>query len=80
MLSLSIGERPVSCVLTRLSVCPLCSKTISACLTRLYQSVAELIRWADQVMLQGVAPDSKESTASVTTVIRAVLDGIKVRK
>ncbi|XP_036955476.1 rap guanine nucleotide exchange factor 1-like isoform X1 [Acanthopagrus latus] len=53
------------------------SKTISACLTRLYQSVAQLIRWADQVMLQGVAPDNKESTASVTTVIRAVLDGIK---
>ncbi|KAK2838238.1 hypothetical protein Q5P01_015450 [Channa striata] len=53
------------------------SKTVSACLTRLYQSVAQLIRWADQVMLQGVAHDNKESTASVTTMIRAVLDGVK---
>ncbi|XP_070759837.1 rap guanine nucleotide exchange factor 1-like [Enoplosus armatus] len=53
------------------------SKTIASCLTRLYQSVAQLIRWTDQVMLQGVAHDSKESTASVTTMIRAVLDGVK---
>ncbi|XP_039979137.1 rap guanine nucleotide exchange factor 1-like isoform X2 [Xiphias gladius] len=52
-------------------------KTISACLTRLYLSLAQLIHWADQVMLQGVAHDNKESTASVTTVIRAVLDGVK---
>lgn len=40
--------------------------------------MAELIRWADQVILQGIAHDIKESTASVTTLIRAVLDGIKV--
>ncbi|XP_076586384.1 rap guanine nucleotide exchange factor 1-like isoform X2 [Chaetodon auriga] len=53
------------------------SKTVSSCLARLYHSVAQLIRWADQVMLQGVVPDNKESTASVTTVIRAVLDGVK---
>ncbi|XP_035514874.1 rap guanine nucleotide exchange factor 1-like, partial [Morone saxatilis] len=53
------------------------SKTVSSCLTRLYQSVAQLIRWADQVMLQGVAPDNKESTASVPMMIRAVLDGVK---
>lgn len=59
-------------------VCPLCSVAVSSCLTRLYCSVAELIRWADQVILQGVAHDNKESAASVTTLIRAVLDGIKV--
>ncbi|XP_042278118.1 rap guanine nucleotide exchange factor 1-like isoform X2 [Thunnus maccoyii] len=53
------------------------SKTVSACLARLHRSLAELIRWCDQVMLQGVATDNKESTASVTTVIRAVLDGVK---
>ncbi|KAM9360729.1 rap guanine nucleotide exchange factor 1-like [Symphorus nematophorus] len=53
------------------------SKSITSCLTRLYQSVAQLIRWADQVMLQGVDQDKKESTASVTKVIRAVLDGVK---
>ncbi|XP_070689843.1 rap guanine nucleotide exchange factor 1-like isoform X2 [Pempheris klunzingeri] len=53
------------------------SKTISSCLTRLYQSVAQLIRWADQVMLQGVSHDNKESAASATTVIRVVLDGVK---
>ncbi|XP_078027240.1 rap guanine nucleotide exchange factor 1-like isoform X3 [Epinephelus lanceolatus] len=53
------------------------SKTVSSCLTRLYSSLAELIRWADQVMLQGVVSGNKESTASVTTVIRAVLDGVK---
>uniref|UniRef100_UPI0037E96D3A rap guanine nucleotide exchange factor 1-like n=1 Tax=Semicossyphus pulcher TaxID=241346 RepID=UPI0037E96D3A len=53
------------------------SKTISSCLARLYQSVAQLIRWVDQVMLQGVAQDNKESKASVTTAIREVLDGVK---
>ncbi|XP_068999720.1 LOW QUALITY PROTEIN: rap guanine nucleotide exchange factor 1-like [Embiotoca jacksoni] len=53
------------------------SKTVSACLTRLYRSLAQLIRWADQVMLQGVSSDNKESTESVTTVIRAVLDCVK---
>ncbi|KAK5910616.1 hypothetical protein CesoFtcFv8_004437 [Champsocephalus esox] len=53
------------------------SETVSSCLTRLYLSVAQLIRWADHVMLQGVAHSNKESTASVTTVIRVVLDGVK---
>ncbi|XP_017292094.1 rap guanine nucleotide exchange factor 1 [Kryptolebias marmoratus] len=53
------------------------SKTVSACLTRLYRSVAQLIHWANQVMLQGVTQDDKESTESVTTVIRAVLNGAK---
>uniref|UniRef100_UPI003AB0D207 rap guanine nucleotide exchange factor 1-like n=1 Tax=Centroberyx gerrardi TaxID=166262 RepID=UPI003AB0D207 len=53
------------------------SKTVSSCLSRLYRSLAQLIRWADQVMLQGVARDDKEATATVTMVIRAVLDGVK---
>ncbi|XP_034397435.1 LOW QUALITY PROTEIN: rap guanine nucleotide exchange factor 1 [Cyclopterus lumpus] len=53
------------------------SKTVSSCLTRLYLSVAQLIHWADQVMLQGVAHGNKDSAASVTVVIRAVLDGVK---
>ncbi|XP_034547376.1 rap guanine nucleotide exchange factor 1-like [Notolabrus celidotus] len=53
------------------------SKTISSCLTRLYQSVAQLIRWTDQVMLQGVAQDNKDSKAGVTKEIRRVLDGVK---
>ncbi|XP_041644557.1 rap guanine nucleotide exchange factor 1-like [Cheilinus undulatus] len=53
------------------------SKTISSCLARLYQSVAELVQWVDKVMFQGVARDNKESKESVTKVIRAVLDGVK---
>lgn len=53
------------------------SKTVSACLTRLYRSLAQLIRWADQVMLQGVSHSDEESTESVTAMIRAVLDGVK---
>ncbi|XP_037619237.1 rap guanine nucleotide exchange factor 1-like isoform X2 [Sebastes umbrosus] len=53
------------------------SQTVSRCLARLYVSLAELIRWADRVMLRGVAHGDEESTASFTTVIRAVLDGVK---
>ncbi|KAG7490856.1 rap guanine nucleotide exchange factor 1-like [Solea senegalensis] len=53
------------------------SKTISTCLTHLYRSLAELIHWADLVILQGVSNDDQESTSSSTTVIRAVLDGVK---
>ncbi|MEQ2300415.1 hypothetical protein AMECASPLE_025210 [Ameca splendens] len=53
------------------------SKTVSACLTRLYHSVAGLIRWADQVMLRGVSQDNEDSSESVTTVIRGVLNGAK---
>ncbi|KAM3611629.1 uncharacterized protein V6R79_021747 [Siganus canaliculatus] len=51
------------------------SETVSSCLTRLYQSVAQLIRWADQVMLRGVTQD--DSAPSVTMVIRVVLDSVK---
>lgn len=53
--------------------------THSSCLSRLYQSVTQLIRWADQVILQGIVQRTEEeSTLSVTKVIRAVLDGVKV--
>lgn len=53
--------------------------TDSSCLSRLFQSVTELVRWADQVILQGIVQHTEEeSTPSVTTVIRAVLDGVKV--
>ncbi|XP_031695012.1 rap guanine nucleotide exchange factor 1-like isoform X2 [Anarrhichthys ocellatus] len=56
------------------------SETVSACLTRLYLSLARLIRWADRVMLRGIAHGNKDSTASVTVEIRAVLDGVKRRE
>lgn len=44
----------------------------------MYQSLANLIRWADQVMLDGIDLEDKENVASVTSVIKAVLDGVKV--
>uniref|UniRef100_A0A671N8U3 CRK SH3-binding GNRP n=1 Tax=Sinocyclocheilus anshuiensis TaxID=1608454 RepID=A0A671N8U3_9TELE len=50
---------------------------VSSCLSRLYQSLANLIRWSDQVMLEGVNLEDKETVATVTTVIKAVLDGVK---
>ncbi|XP_042372616.1 rap guanine nucleotide exchange factor 1-like, partial [Plectropomus leopardus] len=50
------------------------SQSVSSCLNRLYKSLAELIHWADQVMLQGSAHGNRES---VTMVIRAVLDAVK---
>ncbi|XP_029985671.1 rap guanine nucleotide exchange factor 1-like isoform X2 [Sphaeramia orbicularis] len=53
------------------------SRTVSSCLRRLYESLAQLIGWADQVMLQGVTCGNKETVTSVTTVIRAVLDRAK---
>lgn len=55
-----------------------CSSRVSSCLSRLYQSLANLIRWSDQVMLEGVNLEDKEIVATVTTVIKAVLDGVKV--
>ncbi|XP_023199598.1 rap guanine nucleotide exchange factor 1 isoform X1 [Xiphophorus maculatus] len=53
------------------------SKTVSARLARLYATVAQLIRWADRVMLQGVSHDDGRSSESVTTVIRGVLNSAK---
>lgn len=71
-----------------LTICSICSpgvqrpdmsRPLSSCLRRLYRSVTQLIRWADQVILQGIVHRTEEeSTPSVTTVIRAVLDGVKV--
>uniref|UniRef100_A0A8C7ZC42 CRK SH3-binding GNRP n=1 Tax=Oryzias sinensis TaxID=183150 RepID=A0A8C7ZC42_9TELE len=53
------------------------NKSISGCLTRLNHSLAKLIQWVDQVMLQSFYCNNKDSTESVTTVIRAVLDSVK---
>uniref|UniRef100_A0A8C1M0Q9 CRK SH3-binding GNRP n=1 Tax=Cyprinus carpio TaxID=7962 RepID=A0A8C1M0Q9_CYPCA len=55
----------------------LSSSKVSSCLSRLYQSLANLIRWSDQVMLEGVNLEDKETVTTVTTVIKAVLDGVK---
>ncbi|XP_051950627.1 rap guanine nucleotide exchange factor 1 isoform X2 [Xyrauchen texanus] len=55
----------------------LSSSRVSSCLNRLYQSLANLIRWSDQVMLEGVNLEDKETITTVTTVIKAVLDGVK---
>ncbi|KAF3849394.1 hypothetical protein F7725_015891, partial [Dissostichus mawsoni] len=52
------------------------SKVLEAILP-LVQSLANLIRWADQVMLDGIDLEDKENVASVTSVIKAVLDGVK---
>ncbi|XP_048469587.1 rap guanine nucleotide exchange factor 1-like isoform X4 [Rhincodon typus] len=51
----------------------LCS-AISSCLNQVYQSLANLIRWSDQVILENVNLDDKER---VMAMIKAVLDGIK---
>lgn len=56
----------------------LSSSALSSCHSRVYQSLANLIRWADQVMLDGIDLDDKESVIAVTSVIKAVLDGVKV--
>ncbi|XP_054895099.1 rap guanine nucleotide exchange factor 1 [Poeciliopsis prolifica] len=53
------------------------SKTVSARLARLYGAVAQLIRWADRVMLEGVSHGDGGSSVSVTTVIRGVLNSAK---
>ncbi|XP_067250609.1 rap guanine nucleotide exchange factor 1 isoform X1 [Chanodichthys erythropterus] len=53
------------------------SSRVSSCLSRLYQSLANLIRWSDQVMLEGVNLEDKEIVTTVTNVIKAVLDGVK---
>lgn len=45
----------------------------------MYQSLANLIRWSDQVMLEGVNSEDKEVVTAVKGVIKAVLDGVKVR-
>lgn len=63
--------------LVQLDVKILSSSKVSSCLRRLYQSLANLIRWSDQVMLEGVNLEDRETVTTVTTVIKAVLDGVK---
>lgn len=46
----------------------------------MYQSLANLIRWSDQVMLEGVNSEDKEMVTTVKDVIKAVLDGVKVHE
>ncbi|XP_068071921.1 rap guanine nucleotide exchange factor 1b isoform X24 [Danio rerio] len=53
------------------------SSAMSSCHNRVYQSLATLIRWSDQVMLEGIDLDDKDTVTTVTTVIKAVLDGVK---
>ncbi|XP_075041370.1 rap guanine nucleotide exchange factor 1 isoform X2 [Mixophyes fleayi] len=53
------------------------STAISSCYSRVYQSLANLIRWSDQVMLEGVNSEDKEVVTTVRDVIKAVLDGVK---
>ncbi|XP_077140823.1 rap guanine nucleotide exchange factor 1 isoform X6 [Ranitomeya variabilis] len=53
------------------------STAISSCYSRVYQSLANLIRWSDQVMLEGVNCEDKEMVSTVKDVIKAVLDGVK---
>ncbi|NXN95827.1 RPGF1 factor, partial [Rhinopomastus cyanomelas] len=53
------------------------SSAISSCYSRVYQSLANLIRWSDQVMLEGVNSEDKEMVVTVKGVIKAVLDGVK---
>ncbi|KAM9067595.1 rap guanine nucleotide exchange factor 1 isoform 2-T2 [Sarcophilus harrisii] len=53
------------------------SSAISSCYSRVYQSLANLIRWSDQVMLEGVNSEDKEMVTTVKEVIKAVLDGVK---
>ncbi|XP_058301284.1 rap guanine nucleotide exchange factor 1 isoform X4 [Hylobates moloch] len=53
------------------------SSALSSCYSRVYQSLANLIRWSDQVMLEGVNSEDKEMVTTVKGVIKAVLDGVK---
>ncbi|XP_060056398.1 rap guanine nucleotide exchange factor 1 isoform X7 [Erinaceus europaeus] len=53
------------------------SSAVSSCHSRVYQSLANLIRWSDQVMLEGVNSEDKEMVTTVKGVIKAVLDGVK---
>ncbi|XP_034871465.1 rap guanine nucleotide exchange factor 1 isoform X13 [Mirounga leonina] len=53
------------------------SSALSSCYNRVYQSLANLIRWSDQVMLEGVNSEDKETVTTVKGVIKAVLDGVK---
>ncbi|XP_070614777.1 rap guanine nucleotide exchange factor 1 isoform X1 [Erythrolamprus reginae] len=53
------------------------SSAITSCYSRVYQSLGNLIRWSDQVMLEGINSEDKEVVTTVKGVIKAVLDGVK---
>ncbi|XP_072537588.1 rap guanine nucleotide exchange factor 1 isoform X3 [Salminus brasiliensis] len=53
------------------------SSSVSSCLSRVYKSLGNLIRWSDQVMLEGINLEEKETIGTVTTIIKAVLDSVK---
>nr|XP_008122755.2 PREDICTED: LOW QUALITY PROTEIN: rap guanine nucleotide exchange factor 1 [Anolis carolinensis] len=53
------------------------SSALSSCYGRVYQSLGNLIRWSDQVMLEGINAEDKEVVSTVRGVIKAVLDGVK---
>ncbi|XP_060540598.1 rap guanine nucleotide exchange factor 1 isoform X5 [Pantherophis guttatus] len=53
------------------------SSAITSCYSRVYQSLGNLIRWSDQVMLEGINCEDKEVVNTVKGVIKAVLDGVK---
>ncbi len=40
------------------------SSAVSSCHNRVYQSLANLIRWSDQVMLEGIDLDDKDTVAN----------------
>ncbi|KAG7269005.1 hypothetical protein CRUP_033497 [Coryphaenoides rupestris] len=48
-------------------------KTVTSCLSGLYSSLAQLVHWADQLMLQGIVQEEKDAIATVAVV----LDGVK---
>uniref|UniRef100_A0AAR2KTR5 CRK SH3-binding GNRP n=1 Tax=Pygocentrus nattereri TaxID=42514 RepID=A0AAR2KTR5_PYGNA len=54
------------------------SSSVQSCLSRVYQSLGNLIHWSDQVMLEGINLEEKETIGAVTTIIKAVLDSVKV--
>jgi len=69
---------------TTCNLCPpvlhvVSSKTVTSCLSGLYSSLAQLVHWADQLMLQGIVQEEKDAIATVAVVTRAVLDGVKVK-
>ncbi|XP_017571605.1 rap guanine nucleotide exchange factor 1 isoform X3 [Pygocentrus nattereri] len=53
------------------------SSSVQSCLSRVYQSLGNLIHWSDQVMLEGINLEEKETIGAVTTIIKAVLDSVK---
>ncbi|KAM9699292.1 rap guanine nucleotide exchange factor 1-like [Menidia menidia] len=62
-------------VLVQLEPRLLLSGSVSGCLSRFHRSLAQLVLWADRLLLQGVSHD--DGRPAVTTAIRAVLDSVK---